>query len=146
MLYILFILLLSSLGALYFYSDKKIALLKKQLMIASNQYTNIKNKYDSNKNLTKDFSVKFIIPNCNTGIITSGSLIYLSPLLSSPVLKKIDIHMEANILDIAEITSEKWYYVNLPVDTTINCRGWVNSKDISILCDNQYHVTQNKLP
>lgn len=145
MLYILFMLLVASLLALYLYSDKKIALLKKQLMITSNQYKNIKNKHDYYKGSIKDVSIKFITPDCTTGIINSGSTIYISPLLPSQVIRKIDIHMEVNILDTVEVNSEKWYYVNLPVNTNINCRGWINSKFISLLCNNQYSTIQNKL-
>lgn len=136
MKYIIFLLLLISLIILYLYFDKKIVLMKKQLMITSNQYNSMKNKYDSQKCNIKNLSVKFIIPSYKTGIINTGSKIYMSPLLSSQVLKKADIRMEVTILDSAEISSERWYYVNLPIDTPINCRGWVNSKDISTFYGN----------
>lgn len=131
--YLIFIILILIVVLMYFYCDNKLASAKKQVMIASKQYTIIKTKYDSIAKPTTNFLIKFSNPSSKAGIINSNIYIYLSPALSSPVLKKTDIRMEVQILDMAESDNHKWYYSNLPVDTNINCRGWIKDTDFSIL-------------
>lgn len=132
MKYILFILLIVLLVATYLYYDRRLALIKKQLMITSNQYNIIRNKYDTFKRPENNLSIRFINPSYKSGIIDIDSKLYIAPLDSSQILRKTNIRMEVIILDSAEINSQTWYYVNLPIDNCINCRGWINSKDISI--------------
>lgn len=132
MKYILFILLIVLLVATYLYYDRRLALIKKQLMITSNQYNIIRNKYDTFKRPENNLSIRFINPSYKSGIIDIDSKLYIAPIDSSQILRKTNIRMEVIILDSAEINSQTWYYVNLPIDNCINCRGWINSKDISI--------------
>lgn len=132
MKYILFIVLIVLLVATYLYYDRRLALIKKQLMITSNQYNIIRNKYDTFKRPENNLSIRFINPSYKSGIIDIDSKLYIAPLDSSQILRKTNIRMEVIILDSAEINSQTWYYVNLPIDNCINCRGWINSKDISI--------------
>ncbi len=132
MKYILFILLIVLLVATYLYYDRRLSLIKKQLMITSNQYNIIRNKYDTFKRPENNLSIRFINPSYKSGIIDIDSKLYIAPIDSSQILRKTNIRMEVIILDSAEINSQTWYYVNLPIDNCINCRGWINSKDISI--------------
>lgn len=142
MRYILFILLILLLVAIYFYYDKKLSLIKKQLMITSNQYNNIKNKYDISKKTNNNLSVRFTSPSYKTGIINNDVKLYIAPLDSSQVIRRINIRMEVNILDSAELNNQTWYYVNLPIDNCINCRGWINSKDISMFYSESSSITK----
>lgn len=144
MKYIFFILLIVLLVATYLYYDRKLALIKKQLMITSNQYNIIRNKYDTLKRPETNLSIRFINPSYKSGIIATDSKLYIAPLDSSQVLRKTNIRMEVIILDSAEINSQIWYYVNLPVDNCINCRGWINSKDISIFYSDSSSLVKSK--
>ncbi|GAB6168542.1 hypothetical protein JCM1393_10020 [Clostridium carnis] len=143
MKYLIFIILLVALIAMYFYYDKKLALARKQLMIASKQSNTIKSKYNNTKRVKINFNIKFTNPISKTGILNNATPLYIAPTKNSPVLRKTDIRMEVQILDSAEYDGETWYYVNLPVDTNINSRGWVNKKDFSILYSESSKITKS---
>lgn len=130
MKYIIFVLLISGLIFTYYYYNKKIELLRKQLMISRRKSYN---SYSSTKRLnTEKVIVKFSIPTYKSCSIKPSTNLYLSPLNSSIVLKTIISSIEAGVLDCADCNNETWFYVNIPSSDDINCRGWVNSKDISI--------------
>ncbi|VYT97456.1 hypothetical protein [Clostridium tertium] len=130
MKYIIFVLLISALIFTYYYYNKKIELLRKQLMISRRKSYN---SYSSTKRLnTEKVIVKFSIPTYKSCSIKPSTNLYLSPLNSSIVLKTIISSIEAGVLDCADCNNETWFYVNIPSSDDINCRGWVNSKDISI--------------
>lgn len=132
MRYIIFILLILSIVFIYFYYNKKIELLKKQLFITRNQYSIIRNKYSDHKRDPENLLVKFSVPKYKGGTLKANSIIYISPIVSSNILARIDNDTEIGILDCAEFNNETWFYINIPSKSNINNRGWVNSKDISI--------------
>ncbi len=143
MKYILFILLILSLVAIYFYYDKKLSLMKKQLMITSNQYNSIRKKYEMSKKANSNLSIKFATPSYKVGIINSAAKLYIAPIDSSQLIRKINIRMEVGILDSAEVNKQIWYYVNLPIDNCINCRGWINSKEFSMFYSESSSITKS---
>ncbi|MDB1942381.1 hypothetical protein ABHA07_17290 [Clostridium tertium] len=143
MKYILFIILILSLIALYFYYEKKLELMRKQLMITSHQYNNIRNKYDVPKKANNNLSIRFITPSYKTGIINTDSKLYIAPLDSSQIIRKTNIRMEVSVLDSAESNNQTWYYVNLPIDNCINCRGWINSKDVSMFYSESASISKS---
>ncbi len=132
MKYIIFILLTLGIIFIYFYYNKKLELLKKQLFLTRNQYSVVRNKYDDCKKDTENLSVRFSIPKYKGGTLKANSCLYLSPLISSNILAHIDKDIEVGILDCAEFNNETWFYINIPNRNNINNRGWINSKDISI--------------
>ncbi len=132
MRYIIFILLIIAIVFIYFYYNKKIELLKKQLLITTNQYSIIKNKYGNHKKDSESLLVKFSIPKYKGGTLKANSILYIAPITSSSILSRIDNDTEIAILDCAEFNNETWFYINIPIKGNINNRGWVNSKDISI--------------
>ena len=137
-----FILILIIVGG-YFYYNKKIELLKKQLMITRKQYSIIKDKYSNDKKLSEKIFIKFSIPNYNAGTLKSNSSLYLSPTNSSTIINNINTPTEIGILDCAQVGNDKWFYVNIPCRNSINNRGWVNSEDISIFYTNSSSITKN---
>ena len=132
MKYIIFILLTLSIVFIYFYYNKKIELMKKQLFLSRSQYSTIRSKYDINRKYTENLSIKFSIPKYKGGTLKANSFLYLSPIISSNILLRLDNDTEVGILDCAEFNNETWFYINIPNRNNINNRGWVNSKDISI--------------
>lgn len=142
MKYIVFILLVSSIIFIYFYYNRKLELLKKQLILTRNQYSIVRDKYDSSKKSLGSLSVKFSIPTYKGGTLKANSNLYLSPIMSSDILKCINVSTEIGILDCAEIDNETWFYINVPSGNSINCRGWVNSKDISIFYSGSSSVSK----
>lgn len=132
MKYIIFILLASGIIFIYFYYNRKLELVRKQLILTRNQYSVVRDKYDNSKKNLGSLSVKFSIPNYKGGTLKANSKLYLSPLTSADILKCVNINTEIGILDCAEINNETWFYINIPSGNSINNRGWVNSKDITI--------------
>ncbi|MDZ5016618.1 hypothetical protein GNF72_15555, partial [Clostridium perfringens] len=61
----------------------------------------------------------------------------------SQLIRKINIRMEVGILDSAEVTKQIWYYVNLPIDNCMNCRGWINSKEFSMFYSESSSITKS---
>ena len=147
---ILFISLLG-IGGGYYYFDYKLSLARKQQMIASNQYTALRENYkkfiqskpEPNISGNTSISIKFITPVSKAGITNSNISLYIAPLYDSPIIKKINIRMEANILDSAIINNQTWFYVALPLDTNINSRGWLNKKDFSTIYSNSRAVAKS---
>ncbi len=150
MKYILFIIPSFGMIGSYLYFDYKLSIARKQQMIASNQYTTLREDYKklaNNISKTKlnstNLSIKFSTPISKTGITKPNVSLYLAPLNNSPVIKNINIRMEANILDSALLNSETWFYVALPIDTDINCRGWINKDDFSVLYSNSKNISKS---
>lgn len=132
MKYIIFILLTLAIVCIYFYYNKKLEIIKKQLFLTRNQYSAVRNRYDDSKKSTENLSVKFSIPKYKSGTLKANSYVYLAPIISSSFLSHINKDTEIGILDCAEFNNETWFYINLPNSNNINNRGWVNSKDISL--------------
>lgn len=132
MLILLFLSLILSIFFLYLYYNKKIDMLRKQLIINRNKYSSLQKTKNINRNKTSKLLINFSSPNSKSGILKAQSNIYLSPLYDSYILKNIAIDTDVLILDCAELNNETWFYINLSQSTPINSRGWVNSKDLSL--------------
>lgn len=144
MKYIIFILLILVIVFLVLYYERKLFSCRKQLLIANNQINSLKQRVPkiNSGSKNKKFEIKFSAPNSNMGIIKENSNIYISPLESSELVQHINIKMEVKILDKAEINSEHWYYISLPMDSNINSRGWIPQKSFSYFYGNCTNVTK----
>ena len=131
MIILLFILLISCIAFLYLYYNKKIDMLRKQLIINRNKYSSLQ-KNNINRNRNSKLLINFTSPNSKSGTLKAQSNIYLSPLYDSHILKSINIDTDVLILDCAELNNETWFYINLPESTPVNSKGWVNSKNLSL--------------
>lgn len=131
MIILLFILLLSCIAFLYLYYNKKIDILRKQLIINRNKYSS-RQKTNINRTRNSKLLINFTSPPSASGTLKAQSNIYLSPLYDSYILKSINIDTDVIILDCAELNNETWFYINLPESTPVNSKGWVNSKHLSL--------------
>lgn len=132
MVIFLFISLILCILFLYLYYNKKIDMLRKQLIINRNKYSSLKKSNNINKAKTSKLLINFTTPQSKSGTLKAQSNIYLSPLFDSYILKSINTDTNVLILDCAELNNETWFYINLPESTSINSRGWVNSNNLSI--------------
>ncbi|MGN0026257.1 MAG: hypothetical protein ACI33I_04555 [Clostridium sp.] len=144
MKYIIFILLTLIIVFIYFYYSKKLELMKKQLFLTRNQYSIVRNKYADHKKYTDNLSIQFSIPKYKGGTLKANSFLYLSPIISSNILLRLDNDTEVGILDCAELNNETWFYISIPNKNNINSRGWVNSKDISIFFSSSSSIYKAK--
>lgn len=141
MKFILFILPMACIASEYFYFEYKLSLARKQRMIASSQYIALRERYKKlsnnklNYNVKEDtnLSIKFSTPIYRFGITKPNISLYIAPIYYSQNIKYINVPMEVQILDVADLNYETWFYVALPIDNLINSRGWINKNDFSNL-------------
>lgn len=143
MKYILFLILTITIFCIIIYYNKKQVLLKKQILIINSQNNNLKSKLSKLTQKKNTIQIKYLSPNSPMGLIKEGSNILISPLEDSLLLHKSNIKMEVKILDKVEVLREVWYYIALPIDTNINCRGWVKQSDFSLFYSNCRTLTKS---
>ena len=140
--FVIFIILIAAIAGIYLYYDQQLAKVKKQLMITSNQLRKNKTQYRALTPINKPLNIKFITPSSQIGITNIGAKLYSAPTLVSPKLNTLSIKMEVKILDSAIVDNLLWFYVNLPIDSDINCRGWISKNDFSIIFPNSNSIVQ----
>ncbi|MEN8079325.1 hypothetical protein ABFP60_20415 [Clostridioides difficile] len=143
MKYVIFLILISIIIFMYFYYEKKLTIVKKRLLRTSNQYNNIRNEYRSALSKNQNVDIQFVTPTIQSAITNNKVTVFLAPLTDSPKVKTLDIKMEVKILDSAIIDDKTWFYVNLPVDSTHNCRGWINKDDFSLVYSQSKDISPN---
>lgn len=124
---------------MYFYYEKKLTIAKKRILRTSNQFNNIRNEYRNALTKNQNINVEFVTPTVTRAITNNNTTVFLAPIIDSPKIRVLDIKMEVKILDSAIINNKTWFYVNLPIDSTYNCRGWINKNDFSFI----YQQSQN---
>lgn len=131
-LFIFLILVIAGVAGFIIYNNKKLVLLKQQLMISNNQINNLKTKL-SGVCPSGKVQLKFLTPQNKGGIIKENSKVLISPIENSMTLHKPNVKMEVYIIDMVQNRSTIWYYVILPLENSINSHGWVKATDFSIL-------------
>lgn len=139
MKYFIFLILILIIAFMYFYYEKKLTIAKKRILRTSNQFNNIRNEYRSALTKNQNINVQFLTPTASKAITNNNTTVFLAPILDSPKIRVLDIKMEVKILDSAIINNQTWFYVSLPIDSTYNCRGWINKDDFSFI----YQQSQN---
>ena len=139
MKYFIFLILILIIAFIYFYYEKKLTIAKNRILRTSNQFNNIRNEYRSALTKNQNINVQFLTPTASKAITNNNTTVFLAPILDSPKIRVLDIKMEVKILDSAIINNKTWFYVSLPIDSTYNCRGWINKDDFSFI----YQQSQN---
>lgn len=139
MKYFIFLILILIIAFMYFYYEKKLTIAKNRILRTSNQFNNIRNEYRSALTKNQNINVQFLTPTASKAITNNNTTVFLAPILDSPKIRVLDIKMEVKILDSAIINNKIWFYVSLPIDSTYNCRGWINKDDFSFI----YQQSQN---
>ncbi|PRR79971.1 hypothetical protein [Clostridium vincentii] len=142
MKYILFIILIAIIFLIIFYYDRKYSLLKHQLIVSNKSNSSLKeklSKYGIDKSTIK---VAFSTPSKLLGIIKEKTSIFLCPIENTILMHRTNIKMEVHILDQCIINNTIWFYVDLPTDSNINCRGWVMSINFLTFYDTLPSITE----
>lgn len=139
MKYFIFLILIFIIVFMYFYYEKKLTIAKNRILRTSNQLNNIRNEYRSALTKNQNINIEFLTPTVTRAITNDNATVFLAPILDSPKIKVLTIKMEVKILDSAIINNKTWFYVNLPIDSNYNCRGWINKDDFSFI----YQQSQN---
>ena len=133
MKYFIFLILILIIIFMYFYYEKKLTIAKKRILRTSNQFNNIRNEYRNALTKNQNINIQFLTPTAKAAITNSNTNVFLAPITDSPKVKMLNIKMEVKILDSAIINDKTWFYVNLPIDSNYNCRGWINKDDFSFI-------------
>ena len=129
----------------YFYFNRQLLQAKKQLRITSNQLNKLLSEKRKLKTFNNNISVRFVTPTSSMAITNSGALLFLAPSSSSPKLKTLSLKTEVKLLDSATINSSTWYYVSIPSESNVNCRGWINQNDFTLMYSSNDSNIKNKL-
>lgn len=143
MKYVIFLILILCIVFIFISFDKKVAILKKQLLVANNQNTSLRAKVANYSSDRECVQIKFFMCPCNTGLINSNCNVFIAPLRSSCILNKSPVKMEVKLLDKAHVRGENWYYVSLPLDSNINSRGWVNENDFASFYNSSTNIIKD---
>ena len=143
MKYVIFLILIVCIIFIVISFDKKIAILKKQLLVANNQNTSLRVKIANYSSDREYLEIKYLMCTNNMGLINSNCNVFIAPLRSSCILNKSPVKMEVKLLDKAQIKGENWYYVSLPLDSNINSRGWVNENDFVSFYNSSTNIVKN---
>lgn len=143
MKYIIFVVLvLIVIGCVLFY-ENKLSYSKRQLIVLTRQVDDLRTKVSSSsKRRDSKLLVKYLIPTNRMGLTNTNSNLFIAPLDDSPILQKLSVKMEVSILDKVDINTEAWFYVEIPSDNNINCRGWVKQKDFSLFYDSSRAISR----
>lgn len=138
--FLLVLLIPSSFIVSYSYYKHMMSKMKKQLILSNNQFSRLKSDYRSILNDSSKLSVKFFTPLNKGGITNTRTNLHIAPLDNSSILRKFNMKLEVQILDKATVNNVSWFYVNIPAEDNVNCRGWIKESDFDIL-----YTTSNRL-
>lgn len=125
------LLLLLATGGEYLYFNNQLDSNRRKLIVLSKENSQLKNRVKGIKKYNS-LSIKFSEPLYSYGEAKSNSLLYLSPLETSPILCKMNTSAKIKLLCTAEVLDEIWYEVLLDSPKNINSRGWMK-KDFIII-------------
>ena len=139
----LLIIILLSIGAGMFYINKyenTISSLRLDLRLTKKQLDTLINK---SKTSDKNFTIEFCDIDYIYGTLEDSSHIYIYPDLASPCIYISNELLKVNIIEKASVENNIWYYVQLPIDSNINSKGWVISSSLSNLYNEPLSPTYN---
>lgn len=128
----LLIVLLGSGGGVYALLssyNQKISSLKMDLMLTKKQLFTIQSQYKAIKNPKNNITLKFLDTDEGLGTLRSNTPLYISPDKNSSILYKNEKELNVVILDKVSVDNVIWYYSALPIETNVNCKGWILYSD-----------------
>lgn len=134
---LIILLALGSVGFVLYQCNIKVTEYKRQILTLNNQVSKYKGaSYKKAENqIKKNLIINFNKPEFRYGVTLSYTTIYLAPSEDSYPLIKLKEKSQVKIIDEAEINNEVWYYSLLNTDSKINCNGWINKTQFSVLME-----------
>ncbi len=117
---------------IYIYFSNEQAKLKHKLVVIAQHNEALKKELCMNK--STNISAKFTPPLNDSGILNEGVNIYIAPINNSSIINKNKTPIQVDILDECNLSDITWLYISLPLESNINCHGWVKKNDFSMLC------------
>ena len=147
MRFLFFLILLILLGGggfivFYKFQENMTSILKDNHLLKS-QLSILRDKYNKLLESRKNYLLEFLTVDNQYGLLPMNTNTYLFPDKNAPVLKTLDIGMQAGILEKVVIDDSIWYYVALPLDSNINSRGWVTEDSFSNIASSPTALYKN---
>ena len=115
----------------YLYFSDKLSGLQRQLMFMARQNNDLKSSLMRQNFSNESVSVTYAFPSFNSCVSSEYCSLYLAPTENSPAISKIDIGVQMEVHDSAEIGNSIWYEVSLPAATRVNNKGWIKENSIT---------------
>lgn len=128
--------------AFYKFQENMTSILKDNHLLKS-QLSILRDKYNELLESRKNYLLEFLTVDNQYGLLPMNTNTYLFPDKNAPVLKTLDIGMQAGILEKVVIDDSIWYYVALPLDSNINSRGWVTEDSFSNIASSPTALYKN---
>lgn len=137
--FLIFLILVGGGGFVLFYKyEEAMISIQKENHLLKSQLSLLRDKYNKYINSSNEYSIEFLTVDFQNGFIPQNTGIHLYPNENSPILQNTNIETEVHILEKAISNNLTWYYVDLPIDSNINSRGWVlESSFLSLLPSEQ---------
>ncbi len=129
MFFVVLTLILIILGE-FFYFMRQIGDNRSFILLLKRENEILKDKAKNSKKNYSSLEVKFSSPVISYGEIIANTMVFLSPLDTSPMLTMVNSPSKVKALCKAQIFDEIWYEISLEVSTNINSRGWVKSSSM----------------
>ena len=123
---------------IYIYFSNQEAKLKHKIIVLAQHNEALKKELCMNK--VTNICAKFSTPLNNSGILNECVNIYIAPLTNSSIINKNKVKTQVDILDECTLSDITWFYIRLPLESDINCHGWVKKNDFSMLCSNMQDI------
>lgn len=141
------IIILACIGAtifMFFYFDSKVKEYKRNILTLNNQIyklrTSAKKQQKDNSIHLKEISIYYRKPNFDYGVTLPYTTVYLSPLNDGFIVNRLKDKLQVKIMEECELNKEIWYFVDLGLNTTLNCKGWIKKSQFSIFIDKQINL------
>lgn len=128
--------------AFYKFQENMTSILRDNHLLKS-QLSILRDKYNELLESRKNYLLEFLTVDNQYGLLPMNTNTYLFPDKNAPVLKTLDIGMQAGILEKVVIDDSIWYYVALPLDSNINSRGWVTEDSFSNIASSPTALYKN---
>lgn len=126
---------------MFFYFDSKIKEYKRNILTLNNQVyklrTSAKKQTKDMPNNSKEISIYYRNSNFHYGVTLPYTNVYLAPINDSYIVNRIKDRLQVKIIEECELNKEIWYLVDLGLNTTLNCKGWIRKSQFSMFLDKQ---------
>lgn len=131
---------ISGTAFMFFYFDSRIKEYKRNILTLNSQIYKLKTtakKQNKDTAQLKEISIYYRKSNFYHGITLPYTNVYLAPIKDSPIVNRIKDKLQVKIVEECEINKEIWYLVDLGLNTTLNCKGWIRKSQFSMFLDKQ---------
>jgi hypothetical protein len=127
----LFVVMICACIYLTYYFRNKNLQQRRQILLLKKLNSNLKEKTVSKSASNQTISIKYAVPQYNSGKIIESAPLHAAPIENSIMLMKIEADTSVQVKDSAEIGGSLWYEIVVNKEEDINNKGWVRNSYIT---------------